>query len=179
VALLGWGSWFALPVVALWLIGPSPAQSVNEYEIKAAFLYNFTRFVEWPSNSGGTFCIGIEGIDPFHGALENVVNGRSNGGKRIAVRRFKPGEEAGACEMVFVAGSDIRKARAELAAIHGVSVLTVGEAPGFCRHGGVVEFAVQDEKVRLTINLDAAQRAHLQISSKLLSLASVVRDSEQ
>jgi hypothetical protein len=163
----------------LWLTGPSVAQSVNEYEIKAAFLYNFTRFVEWPPHSAGSFCIGIEGLDPFNGALENVVNGRSTAGKRIAVRRFKPGEETAACDMVFVAGSDLKKARAELAVIRGASVLTVGEAPGFCREGGVIEFAVQDEKVRLTINLDAAQRAHLQISSKLLSLASVVRDSEQ
>jgi hypothetical protein len=166
--------------VVLSILGTALAQTSNEYDIKAAFLFNFTRFVEWPPTPGGTaFCIGIDGADPFHGALESAVIGRSAGGRGIAVRRFGPGEEPDACEMVFVSGADLKKARASLASIHGAAVLTVGEATGFCHNGGVIEFAVKDSKVRLEINLDAAQRAHLQISSKLLSLASVVHDSEQ
>jgi hypothetical protein len=153
--------------------------SASEYEIKSAFLYNFTRFVEWPANSAtGNFCIGVVGADPFHGALESAVNGRLAAGRGISLRHFKPGEDPGACEIVFVSGTDLNKARAVVAALRG-PVLTVGEAAGFCRIGGIVEFEIKDSKVRLQINLEAAQRAHLQISSKLLALASIVREGGQ
>jgi hypothetical protein len=154
--------------------------SASEYEIKSAFLYNFTRFVEWPANPAtGNFCIGVVGADPFHGALESAINGRLAAGRGISLRRLKPGEDPGACEIVFVSGTDLNKARAVLASLRSGPVLTVGEAPGFCRSGGIVEFEIKDSKVRLQINLEAAQRAHLQISSKLLSLASIVREGAQ
>ena len=174
-----WTIRLAAPVVALSVWGTALAQTANEYDVKAACLYNFTRFVEWPAASDGApFCIGVAGGDPFHGALDRLVTGRTASGRGIAVRRFKTGDAPGGCEMVFIPGSDLAKARAVLASIHGAAVLTVGEALGFSKRGGVIEFSVEDNKVKLTINLDAAQRAHLQVSSKLLSLACVVRDSD-
>jgi hypothetical protein len=155
-----------------------PAQAANEYEVKAAFLFNFTRFVDWPPSSGsGPFCIGIAGADPFGGALEQAVKGRSAGGHAIAVKHFKPGDESAGCEIVFISGADARKMRAALGQLQHAAVLTVGEGPGFCHSGGVIAFQVEDNKVRLDINPEAAQRARLQISSKLLTLATLVRDT--
>jgi hypothetical protein len=164
--------------LALAMPASIPAQAANEYEVKAAFLFNFTRFVDWPQSSGsGLFCIGIAGADPFGGALEEAVKGRSAGGHAIAVKHFKPGEESAACEIVFISGADAKKMRAALGRLQHAAVLTVGEGPGFCHSGGVIAFEIEDNKVRLEINPDAAQRARLQISSKLLSLATLVRDT--
>jgi YfiR/HmsC-like len=154
------------------------AQEVNEYEVKSAFLYNFTRFVDWPGSSGGgPFCIGIVGADPFRGALGNVVKGRSVAGRVIAIKHFKPGDDLSGCEVVFVSATDPRKISAILARLKGEAVLTVGESRGFCSSGGMIGFAMQDNKVKLEINLKAAQRSRLQISSKLLSLASLVQET--
>jgi hypothetical protein len=167
-------------VLALALAVPAaiPAQAANEYEVKAAFLFNFTRFVDWPGPSGsGPFCIGIEGADPFGSAMEEAVKGRSAGGHAIAVKHFKPGEESTVCEIVFISGMDARKMHAALGRLQHAAVLTVGEGAAFCHSGGVIAFEVEDNKVKLEINPDAAQRAHLQISSKLLSLATLVRDT--
>ncbi|MGA3235004.1 MAG: YfiR family protein [Bryobacteraceae bacterium] len=164
--------------LALAMPASIPAQAANEYEVKAAFLFNFTRFVDWPqSSASGLFCIGIAGADPFGSALEEAVKGRSAGGHAIAVKHFKPGEESAACEIVFISGADARKMRAALGRLQHAAVLTVGEGPGFCHSGGVIAFEIEDNKVRLEINPEAAQRARLQISSKLLSLATLVRDT--
>jgi hypothetical protein len=164
--------------VSLALPAPVPAQVANEYEVKAAFLFNFTRFVDWPPSSrSAPFCIGVDGADPFNSALEDVVKGRSVGGRVIAIRHFKPGDDATACEVVFISAADPRKAAAFLVQFKGAPILTVGDAPGFCKIGGVIGFSVQGNKVKLDINPDTALRAHLQISSKLLSLASLVRET--
>jgi hypothetical protein len=164
--------------LALAMPASIPAQAANEYEVKAAFLFNFTRFVDWPqSSASGLFCIGIAGADPFGSALEEAVKGRSAGGHAIAVKHFKPGEESAACEIVFISGADARKMHAALGRLQHAAVLTVGEGPGFCHSGGVIAFEIEDNKVRLEINPEAAQRARLQISSKLLSLATLVRDT--
>ena len=164
--------------LALAMPAAIPAQGANEYEVKAAFLFNFTRFVDWPQSSGsGLFCIGIVGADPFAGALEQAVKGRLAGGHAITVEHFKLGEEAAACQIVFISGADAKKMRAALGRLQHAAVLTVGEGPGFCHSGGVIAFQVEDNKVRLDINPEAAQRARLQISSKLLTLATLVRDA--
>jgi len=117
--------------------------------------------------------------DPFGGALEEAVKGRSAGGHAIAVKHFKPGEESAACEMVFISGADTTKMRASLGRLQHAPVLTVGEGPDFCHSGGVIAFQVEVNKVRLEINPEAAQPARLQISSKLLSLATLVRDAAE
>jgi YfiR/HmsC-like len=172
--------WATALVVALALPAAAPAQVANEYEVKAAFLFNFTRFVDWPASSrSAPFCIGVAGADPFGGALQEVIRGRFAGGRAIAVKYFKTGDDITACEMVFISADDPKKAVALLAQIKGSPVLSVGDAPGFCRIGGVIGFAVQDNKIRLQINTDAALRAHLQVSSKLLSLASLVRQTDE
>jgi hypothetical protein len=170
--------WAVALVVALALPSAVPAQMADEYEVKAAFLFNFTRFVDWPPSSrNAPFCIGVDGADPFNGTMEGVVKGRSVGGRAIAIKHFKPGDDATACQIVFISASDPRKAAAILAQFKAVPILTVGDAPGFCKIGGVIGFSVQGNKVKLDINPEAALRARLQISSKLLSLASLVRET--
>lgn len=167
-----------LCAAALAIFGSGAAHTASENDLKAAVLLNLARFVEWPPGAADVpFCIGLAGRRPFYGALEEAVVRQAIGGRAIVVRRIGEGRAA-RCEMVFIAGTNLDKVRAQLAYFRGFSVLTVGEAPGFCRAGGVVEFSVQGSKPKLAINLDAAQRAHLQISSQLLGLASVVRDSD-
>ncbi|HEX3880933.1 MAG TPA: YfiR family protein [Bryobacteraceae bacterium] len=164
--------------MALALIASATAQSASEYDLKAAFLFNFTRFVDWPSSpDGGAFCIAVVGSDPFLGKLENAVSGRAAANRSIVIKHMKNGQLTAPCEVIFFSGTDLAKIRATLASIH-TPTLTVGEVPSFAHSGGIVEFSVEAHKLKLTINLDAAQRAHLQISSKLLQLASVIRDSD-
>jgi hypothetical protein len=171
---------FATLALALAVPGAASAQAAGEYDVKAAFLYNFTRFVDWPQPSGpGPFCIGIDGFDPFGDALEEAVKGRSANGRAIVIKRFKPGAEPAGCEIIFVSGADPKRLAAILAHLKGIAVLTVGDAPGFCANGGDIGFEVQDNKVKLQVNPDAAQRSRLQISSKLLNLATLVRTAGQ
>jgi hypothetical protein len=166
--------------VALVMPGGIRGQAVNEYEVKAAFLFNFTRFVEWPPSSARRpFCIGIAGSDPFGGALDEAIKGHMAGGRAIVIKHFKAGDPPADCDIVFFSSADRKKLTELLLRLKGAAVLTVGDTPGFCASGGDIGFAVEGDKIKLEINPDAAQRAGLQISSKLLSLAALVREPGQ
>jgi hypothetical protein len=154
--------------------GAGRAQSAGEYELKAAFLYKFAGFVQWPEDAGtGVICIGVVGQDPFGAMLNVVVNGKSLNGRSFTIRRARNARDLPACQIVFVSSSERPQLRAILNQLQP-DVLTVGDMPGFCESGGIIGFELVDRRVRLRINLEAAQRAHLQISSKLLSLAKLV-----
>lgn len=156
---------------------PASGQAVTEYQIKAAFLFNFAKFVEWPlPASFSPFCIAVGGDDPFAGALEEATKNRTIDGRKIVIRHFKLGSAQPGCEIVFLAVTP-KGIRAALAPFQGTSSLTVGDVPGFCRSGGMIGLQLVDSKVRLEINPEAAQKAHLQVSSKLLALASLVHDT--
>lgn len=155
---------------------PTAAQPADEYHVKAIFLYNFARFVEWPADSPpAAMCIGIIGDDPFGGELQQVVSGKTVNGHGFTVKRLKP-ETARACQIVFVATSERKRFKVVLDLLKGAEVLTVGESSGFCESGGVINFEVVDSKVRFEVNLGAAERARLKLSSKLIGLARIVRD---
>jgi hypothetical protein len=156
------------------------AQTASEYEVKAAFLYRFASFVEWPPGSAhGPLCIGVAGQDPFGAALDEVVKGKSINGRAFVVKRFQTGQEPAGCHIVFISSSEKKKLRSILDRLHGEAVLTVGDMPGFCENGGVVNLELADDRVSFEINLDAAERARLRLSSKLLSLAKIIRVSRQ
>lgn len=152
------------------------AQSADEYEVKAAFLYKFASFVVWPPASGtGSLCIGVIGQDPFGPSLDRMVQGKTVDGRPFRIRRFKTGENVDGCEIVFVSMSERRHLPSILDTLKREPVLTVGDVPEFCESGGVVALRLEGDHIHLQINLEAAERANLQLSSKLLNLASVIR----
>lgn len=176
------GNMPCLVVIGLLLIAHASAagqaQAPSEYEVKAIFLYRFSQFIEWPGPvSREPICIGIVGQDPFGGMLEQVVQGKLVNGREFVIKHFKPGPLARDCHMVFISSSERKRLRLILGSFQGAAVLTVGDTPGFCQSGGVINFELVNDSVRFEINIDATERAGLRMSSKLLSLAKVVRDA--
>ena len=155
-------------------------QIYSEYEIKAAFIYNFMKFVEWPADalpqSGSPLVIGIFGKDPFGPVLDNAVKDRTAQGRSIIVRRFASLDEVRNCQLLFIAASENGRLALTLEHLKGLPVLTVGDSPGWARKGVIINFFIADDKVQFEINVDATGRSGLKISSKLLSLARVVKD---
>src|ERR1017187_786493 len=159
------------------LDGQLPAQTANEYEGKAAFLYKFASFVEWPPESvNAPLCIAVVGQDPFWAALDELVMGESINGRSFLIKRFKSGQDATACHIVFISASEKGRVRSILDQLRGISILTVSDIPGFCQGGGMIDFELLDQKVRFEINPEATERARLKVSSKLLSVAKIVRE---
>jgi hypothetical protein len=152
---------------------PVQAQAPNEYRVKAAFILNFARFIEWPGDGygeGGTLVVGIVGDDPFGGSLDQL-NGTTVNGHRIVIRRLKAGDYLKACQILFVGSSERNRLGKILESVRGGSVLTIGELPQFNQAGGIIKFVIQDNKVRFEINDGAASQARLRVSSKLLALS--------
>ncbi len=152
----------------------------TEHEVKAAFIVNFTRFVDWPqgtfAKADAPFVIGIVGRDTFGGAIERATQGKSAGGHSLTVRRVHSDAEFKACQILFVSPSEGERVPKIVAAVKGSPVLTVGEAPGFAKRGGVINLLAEGDRVRIEVNADAAARAHLVVSSRLLGIAKVVKD---
>jgi hypothetical protein len=152
---------------------------VNEYQVKALFLYNFARYVEWPSQSfkaaNDPIVICILGQNPFGDALEQATTGNAIAGRPLVVREVSNVQQPVNCHILFVTSSERKRFRAMAANLKGSAVLTVGETPGFTADGGVINFKLQDGKVRFEINVDAAGQERLHISSKLLCLAQIVK----
>jgi YfiR/HmsC-like len=155
------------------------AQSPSEYQIKAVFLYNFAKFVEWPSDPGGnpgSISICVLGDDPFGGTLDEAIKGKTVNGRELVARRYKQVEETTHCQIVFIGSSNKKVLRPILESLKGESTLTVGETEGFARLGGMINFTLEESRVHFEINVDAADHARLKISSKLLNLAKIVRE---
>ena len=157
---------------------PADVTVAREYQVKAIFLYNFAQFVTWPAaafpDAHMPIIIGILGDDPFGPFLEDAVRGEVIDGRSLTIKRFKGVEEGLDCHMLFVSKSERGYVGQILATVQGKSILTVGETEAFTRQGGIINFFMADNKVRYEINVAAAKRAHLDISSKLLNLAKIV-----
>ena len=157
---------------------PPPPPHPLEYEVKAAFLFNFAKFVEWPPesfNDRDSLAICIFGEDPFGGSLESTVAGEKIGGRQLRVRQVERPGELRSCQIAFIGRSERERVPEVLAALRGANVLTVGEPDRFAEQGGMVRFFLEANRVRFEINLDAVERTRLQVSSKLLRVARVVR----
>ena len=167
-------------IVCLFNSGAARAQTGNprEYQIKAAFLYNFVQFVKWPatafSRSDAPFNIGILGDDPFGPALDDTVQGDSIDGHRLTIMRSPRVEELKDCQMIFVSRSEESHAGEILAQLGSRPILTVSEAENFARQGGDIDFYISEGKVRFEINPRAAAQCGLKISSQLLALGKIV-----
>jgi hypothetical protein len=152
------------------------------YEVKTAFLFNFAKFIDWPERSFASpqspFTICVLGLDPFGNVLDETLQMKLIGDRPIVVRRLKDTIEVRKCQMVFVSSSESAHLTEIFGGLHGINILLVGETTGFAASGGTIEFTLEDNHVRFTINADAAARSGLMFSSKLLALAKIVHDQE-
>lgn len=150
----------------------------TEYQVKAAFIYNFAKFVEWPPSSFGSTTdplrICVLGNNSLHADLQNIIAAKSIGSRPLQVRRVEMFEIKG-CHVLFVGLSESDRAQRALQAAQGASILTVGDMGGFLDLGGMINFIFDQNRIRFEVNLKAAQGARLQLSSKLLSLARSVQ----
>jgi hypothetical protein len=164
-------------VLALALCGSDePSQ---EYKVKAAFIYNFAKFIEWPSghfaSDDSPFVIAIVGTDPFNGELDRALAGKKVGTHPVEARHFESAESVGRCEVLFIADNDDEAVAKIIATLSGKAVLTVGDGEHFDADGGAIRFFTEDGKMRFEINTDATDAAKLKISSKLLKLARIFK----
>ncbi|MEN3942978.1 YfiR family protein [Prosthecobacter sp. SYSU 5D2] len=171
-------AWLALLAVPAGVV-PAAGAVTKEHQIKAAFLYNFTKFITWPAQRPGrpepVFVIGILGRNPFGTELENIARGRKVSGLPLQIRYLKSVNEAPGVDLLFVASGEEALLGTSLSALHEASVLTVGESASFAKLGGIINFRMVEDKIRFEIYRDAGARARLKISPQLLKLAITAR----
>jgi hypothetical protein len=176
------------PVRVLWVLGgvllllnsSTRAQSptAGEYQVKAAFLYNFAKFVEWPqssfSDASAPLRICIFGQDPFGKELRDITREKTVNGRKLEVSHVIDLRHARSCQILFIASSGGPSAEQLVAGLRGASVLTVADTRGFTEQGGMINFVVESDRVQFEVNHKAAEEAGLKISSRLLSVAKIV-----
>jgi hypothetical protein len=160
----------------------SDSPDSSEYLIKAGFIFNFAKFVEWRTSAfaqpDSPIVIGILGTDPFGTAIDQIVQDKKIGARGFVVKRLKWGKDLKElldCKILFVSASEKAHIDELLQMVKGLSILTVGETPGFAERGGIIRFTVEDNRVRFEVNVEAAQQAGLTISSRLLTLARIIQ----
>jgi len=153
---------------------------ISEYELKAAILYKLTNFVEWPDAAypgpSAPTVLCILGRDPFGPALTSGTPKGGARGRPIVVRRIQQAKDSPDCHILYISSSERKTVGQIFSGLKGTSVLTVGEMTQFAANGGMIQFSLEDQQVRFDINLDAALRGQLKVSSKLLALARIVRE---
>lgn len=166
---------FLLGMLLVGLYVRADVNGPSEYQVKAAFLFNFTKFVKWPDTAfaatNSPLVIGVMGDNPFGNNLELAVNGKSLDGHPLAVRLVGSLAEARMCHVLFICQKPKRNIADTIAALKNAPVLTVSETEHFIEDGGIIKFVMEDNKVRFIINDPAAKKAGLVISSKLLNVA--------
>jgi len=162
---------------------PSYAQTGNssdssEYLIKAGFTYNFAKLMQWPANAfpqpDSPIIIGILGNDPFGATLDSVLMGKKVNARSFVVKHLKWGADIKSCNILYVSASEAAHLDEILRLVKGLPILTIGQMPDFARRGGIVNFIIEDDKVRFEVNVEAAKQADISISSRLLTLAKIV-----
>jgi len=171
----------ARAVLVAWLLATATARAQppapTEYEVKAAFLYHFARYVEWPPDglpADEAFVITILGDDPFGPALDTILKGKRIHDRRLVVRRVTHAEQVGRTQILFIGESLSEDLPRILRRLESTPTLTVGEGPLFAKTGGMIRFNKERDRVGFEINLASAERARLRISSQLLKLARIV-----
>lgn len=158
---------------------PLYAQSkpAAEFQVKAAFLYNFTRFIDWPptafSSANAPFVIAIIGNDPFGDYLAQVIKSESVNNHRIIIKRYNQLKEVTDCHILFISPPATKKTKEILQLTEHRNILTVSDGDNFTNSGGIVSFYKENNKIRFEINISSAKAAQLEISSKLLTLARI------
>ena len=147
----------------------------EEYRVKAAFIFHFAQLVDWPAEKAtgtdNSLVLCTLGEDPFQGLLEGTVAGKAIGNRILRVRHLGQPQDMQACQIVFLGRAQSKHIPTLVSTLHQAPVLTVGETAGFLDAGGMIDFLLEDNKVRFEVNLDAAESADLKIGSRLLVLA--------
>lgn len=165
-----------LPLFLAVTCADAQAAPATEYEVKAAFIHNIAKFVEWPARSAGSLKLCVIGQNPFGSALD-ALQAKPIGDKVWGVQSVDPRSNLKSCGVLFIAASEKNNLKSILASIQGSAVLTVGDTSGYAEQGVMVNFYLEQNKVRLEINNDVAGRAGFKISSQLLKLAHIVVES--
>ena len=172
-----WRGWLAAVIAAQLLhaaIASAQNEGFSEYDVKAAFLYNFGKFVEWPTNvfasTNAPLLIGVYGDNPFGNDLAEVVRGKVINGHPVIARQVSF-SELKSCQILFICRSEQKNIKQILAALDGAGVLTVTEEMDLSQSGVMIDFIMDNDRIRFEINNSAAEKVGLKISSKLLILA--------
>jgi hypothetical protein len=176
---------FALLWISLIILGlPHNTQSqsvAEEYQVKAAFLFHFAQFVDWPTgvlnNSDSSLILCVFDDEPRRQEFQNMIEGKAIGARVFHVRQISQSPEVQGCNILFLSRDEARRQTAILKSLRGMPVLTVGETDNFLSDGGLIRFHLDEDKIRFDINLDGAESSHLKISSRLLVLATTVTQS--
>lgn len=162
-------------IISLNLNGLAQEQTPSEYEVKAAFLFNFAKFVEWPpevfADTNSPMVVGVLGKNVFGNNLEKIIRDRKVNNRSFQFRNYTSITEVTNCQILFISASEKNEFPKIVSALHNASVLTVSETDGFIEAGGMINFMFQNNNIRFQISDEAAKKAGLKISSKLLSLA--------
>lgn len=177
-----WLAWAAALVLATCLAPPAGGADIataKEHQLKAAYIYNFTKFVEWPAqrsaDPNSPLLIGVVGQGALHEEIAAVIKDRKVNGRPLAVRLIETPAAARSVHLLFLGASEDARLPGFLDALAGANVLTVGESDRFARQGGMINFLVEKEKLRFDINMVTAGRAGLNVSAQLQKLAKSVR----
>lgn len=161
------------------------AQSAKptDYQVKAAYLYNFGRFVEWPakgsSPQNSSFTICVLGDDPFGHALDATLAGETIGNQKVTARRISSPQMSADCQILFISSSEANRLNKIIEALDKNAVLTVSDIPEFSQRQGMIQFVLEENRIRFEVNLTATQRVGLTLSSELLKVATAVRRNPQ
>jgi len=164
--------------VAVLSTAAQPAHSPTPSELEALYLYNFVKFVTWPPEAtppSASFAICTLGSDDFNGALDAAASNEPTPGRKVVVRHLPSIAEAEGCHILFLAASEDARLGKDLTAIKGKPILTVSSAPDFLDRGGMIQFLVEESRVRFSIDLAPTTESHLTVSSELLKLAVAVQ----
>ena len=175
-----WPAGIAIAVALLCCLSTNSwtQQAADESQIKAAFLFNFGKFVEWPepaASPNGLLTICITGNDEVARALQHLAAGKTVNGKEVKVVLLRVLDSSGSCQILFIGRAAGKDKKALLEKTQNVPVLTVGEEEDFAGQGGIVNFLSEKRSIHFEVNLEAATQSGLKISSKLLALAQIVR----
>jgi hypothetical protein len=176
------GGWLGVASIALaaTLIaapGIASGDGASDVAVKAAFIYNFAKFAEWPAlPSGAPIIACVVGDDAIAATLTNTVRGQNINGHTLEVRRPQDAAAWRVCHLLFIADADTRRSAGDLSGVKTLPILTVSDGKGFSQANGIIELFVEGGKMRFAINVDGAERAGLHLSSRLLGVAKIVRN---
>lgn len=151
----------------------------TDYDVKAAYLYNFGHFVEWPASvaaaKNDSFTVCVLGQDPFGPILDGTLAGETIANRKVAAKRISTPQESGSCQILFMSSAEDGQLKQIIEALNKQAILTVSDMPRFSQRGGMIQFVLEGNKVRFEVNVTAVQQAGLNLSSDLLKVAAAVR----